>query len=85
MQVSDIIAKKPYLIWYTKDYSKLSDRVVLEAVLNYGDWEDVQSFIKIKGIEATSQLFFDLKKLKRSNFLPNIEAYFTRYFDKYSR
>ena len=40
MKASNIIKNKPYLIWYTKNYDSLSDESVIEAVINYGDWED---------------------------------------------
>ena len=49
MTVNSIIKNKPYLVWYVKDPDKLSEESVLEHVLNYGNWEDVQQFIKIKG------------------------------------
>ena len=48
MSVNDIIKNKPYLAWYVKDPARLSEESVLEHVLNYGNWDDVQQFIKIK-------------------------------------
>ena len=51
MKVNDIIKKKPYLIWSTKDYDSLSEESVVEAVLNYGDWNDFQTLITILGIK----------------------------------
>jgi len=55
--VSQIIIKKPYLAWYVKDVKKLFEESVLEHILNYGDWEDMQEFIKIKGKKETTTLF----------------------------
>ena len=48
MKVNAIIKNKPYLAWYVKEPEKLSEESVLEHVLNYGNWDDVQRFIKIK-------------------------------------
>jgi len=53
MTVNSIIKNKPSLAWYIKDPDKLSEESVLEHVLNYGNWEDVQQFIKIKGKNKT--------------------------------
>ena len=44
-KVQDIIKKKPYLAWYVRNVESLSDESVLEHVLNYGTWEQVQESI----------------------------------------
>ena len=82
MTVSDIIKKKPYLAWYIKNPENLSDQSVLEHVLNYGNWDDVQQFIKIKGKEKTAQLFKNTLTHKRTNFPKEIKSYFIRYFNQ---
>lgn len=82
MTVNSIIKNKPYLAWYVKDPDKLSEESVLEHVLNYGNWEDVQAFIKIKGFSETSRLFNKSLKNKRTNYHPAIKSYFHRYFNK---
>ena len=84
MTVQNYIKKKPYLLWYIKDYDQLSDSAVLEAVLNYGTWEDVQVVIKILGIKKASEIFQEKAKIKRSNFRPEIKNYFNLYFKKYA-
>ncbi len=83
MSVQFIIKNKPYLAWYVKNSEKLSDESVLEHVLNYGDWEDVQKFIKIKGIKETAKLFYRTLKKKRVNYSPQIRSYFKKYFKKH--
>lgn len=81
MSVNDIIKNKPYLAWYVKDPEKLSAESVLEHVLNYGNWEDVQLFIKVKGINETAKLFNKSLKNKRTNYQPAVQSYFSRYFN----
>lgn len=81
MSVNAIIKNKPYLAWYIKDPEKLSEESVLEHVLNYGNWEDVQQFIKIKGKKNTAELFNKTMLHKRSNYSPAIKSYFYRYFN----
>lgn len=81
MTVNGIIKNKPYLAWYVKDPDKLSEESVLEHVLNYGNWEDVQQFIKIKGLAETSKLFNKSLENRRTNYTPPIKSYFYRYFN----
>jgi len=82
MSVNDIIKNKPYLAWYIKDPEKLSEESVLEHVLNYGNWNDVQQFIKIKGLSASASLFNHSLTKKRTNYAPEIKSYFSRYFNR---
>ncbi|EKE14414.1 MAG: hypothetical protein ACD_12C00519G0004, partial [uncultured bacterium] len=79
--VNSIIKNKPYLAWYVKDPEKLSEESVLEHVLNYGNWEDVQLFIKLKGINETASIFNKSLTKKRTNYAPVIKSYFFRYFN----
>lgn len=83
MTVNSIIKNKPYLVWYVKDPDKLSEESVLEHVLNYGNWEDVQQFIKIKGREKTANLFNKTIAKKRNNYSFPIKSYFYRYFNNH--
>lgn len=68
------------MVWYVNDPGKLSDESVLEHVLNYGDWEDVQDYIKLKGMRETARIFRATRQKKRSNYRPEIADYFSRYF-----
>jgi len=81
MTVNSIIKNKPYLAWYIKDPEKLSEESVLEHVLNYGNWDDVQLFIKLKGINETASIFNKSLTKKRTNYAPVIKSYFFRYFN----
>ena len=81
MTVNSIIKKKPYLAWYIKDPEKLSEKSVLEHILNYGNWDDVQQFIKIKGKDKTTEVFKKTIANKRTNYSPVIQSYFSRYFN----
>jgi hypothetical protein len=83
MTVNSIIKNKPYLAWYVKDPEKLSEESVLEHVLNYGNWDDVQQFIKIKGKDESAALFKKTLTNKRTNYSPAIKSYFYRYFNNH--
>jgi len=84
MKLQDIIAKKPYLAWYVKDPKKLSDESVLEHVLNYGNWEDVQQYIQVKGLRETAHIFTQSLNHTRSNYLPEVKHYFRKYFTRHA-
>lgn len=86
MTINDFIKKRSYLIWYTKNFSNLSEASIVEAVLNYGDWEDVQGLIKILGIKKVAKIFREKSKpskMKRQNYRERAKNYFSLYFNKY--
>lgn len=85
MRAQDIIRKKPYLIWWVKDYDALDNEAVVEAVLNGGDWEDVQNLIKVLGMQKVSKIFHTQTHRKRCNYQPKVVDYFSRYFDYYAQ
>ncbi len=87
MTIAGLIKSKPYLLWYVKDKSKVSPEAVVEAVLNYGDWDDVQKLIKILGMKKTAEIFrkkSKKSKIGRTNYRPEIKNYFGLYFKKYA-
>lgn len=88
MTITDFIKKRKYLIWWVKDYDKLGAESIVEATLNYGDWNDVQTLIKILGIKKVARIFREKSKLSpigRQNYRPEIIHYFNLYFNKYAQ
>ena len=88
MTLQTFIKKRPYLVWSTKNYEGLDSASIVEAVLNYGDWRDVQEMIKILGIKKTARIFRKKSapdKFGRQNYRPEIKHYFQLYFDKYAK
>ena len=53
MDIHQFIKERPYLIWYVskENLGKLNDESIVEHVLNYGNWDDVQKMIEI--LEST--------------------------------
>lgn len=84
MTIHDFIKKRKYLIWYTKNYRGLTAEAIVEATLNYGDWDDVQKLISILGIKKTAAIFKKQAKQKRCNYEPEIKNYFQLYLKKYA-
>ncbi len=84
MTINSFIKKKPYLVWYTKNYDNLSEAAIVEAVLNYGDFSDVKKMIKILGMKKAAAIFREKSEQKRCNYDPKVKNYFNLYFNKYS-
>ena len=86
MTIQDFIKARKHLIWYVKDYDKLNAESIVEATLNYGDWDDVQTLIKILGMEKVAAIFREKSKpspMGRQNYRQEIIRYFSLYFNKY--
>ena len=64
------------MLWYVKDKGKVSAGVAVEAVLNYGDWSDVQKLMKIVGLKKVAGIFIKQSKQKRCNYNPRTKNYF---------
>ena len=84
MTIKDFIKKRPYLIWYTRNFDNLSVDSIVEAVLNYGSWDDFKKMIKILGLKKTASIFKKKSKQKRCNYRPEIKNYFQLYFQKHA-
>jgi len=82
MTIKQFIKKRPYLIWHVKDLDQISEESVVENVLTYGDFDDVQKMIKILKIKKTADIFGKQIKQKRDNYDPKIKNYFKLYFEK---
>lgn len=85
MSIESFMKKRSYLLWYTKDFKHLSEEAALEAVLNYGDFDDVKKFIAIVGIRRAAGMFRKQISRRRINYNPKILNYFDLYFHKYAR
>lgn len=85
MKAQDIIKRKPSLLWYTKNYDALSDEAVVEAVLQYGDWGDIQKLFSILGIRRTARIFRKQTTRRRCNYDEKVKHYFQLYFAHHAR
>ena len=84
MDIHQFIRERSYLIWYTQNYDGLDAPAILEATLNYGDWDDVQKLIAILGVQESARIFREYSRRSRSNYRREISNYFELYFNKYA-
>ncbi len=82
--INSFIKKRPHLVWSTKNYNDISEEAIVEAVLNYGNFDDFKKIIKILGIKRISKIFKEQIKKKRCNYRPEVKNYFRLYFNKYA-
>lgn len=86
MTIKEFIKKRKYLVWYVKDVTKLNNEAIVEAVLNYGNWDDVQKMIKILGIKEVARIFRAQTSPKRMriNYHPKTAHFFKLYFNRHA-
>lgn len=83
-EIQGFIAARKELVWYVKDPRALDDAAIVEAVLNYGNWSEVQELIRILGIEHVAAVFRTHAFRKRCNYHKKTKHYFNLYFNRYA-
>lgn len=83
--LKDIVLSNPSLIWYSNNTSNLSDESILEHVLNYGTWQQVQQILSTLGSQKTFDLYTKISNKPRTNLKPRVKHYFDLYFSHVSR
>lgn len=86
MTLEKFVKDRQFLFW-SVDPEKLhliNPEAVVETILNYGDWDDVQALIKILGIKEVAKIFRKQISNWRTNYDEKIIYYFKRYFNKYA-
>jgi hypothetical protein len=86
-ELHEFIKARKYLIWWVKDYDRLGPESIVEATLNYGNWDDVQTLIRILGMKEVAEIFrrkSKPSKVGRQNYRQDVKHYFTLYFNKHA-
>jgi len=84
MTIGDFVRKRKYLFWSTKNYDGLSKEAVVEAILNYGNMDDVRELISFLGVQEVAKIFHEQTNRSRINYRPEVKNYFQLYFQKYA-
>lgn len=84
MTIGDFVKQRKYLFWSTRNYDGLSKEAVVEAVLNYGDMNDVRELIALLGMQEVAKTFRGNTNRARVNYRPEVVNYFQLYFQKYA-
>lgn len=81
--LSKFMKTRKHLVWYVINPENLGVESIVEHTFNYGDWDDVQTLIKIIGIKKMAEIFRKQVNNWRSNYHPYDIYYFTLFFNKY--
>lgn len=84
MKRDEYIKKRKYLFWHVRYPEKVSDDVLVETILNYGDWDDVKLLFRLLGVRTAAGIFRKRSRNSRNNYDPEIKNYFIKYFQKYA-
>lgn len=79
------IKDNEHLFWYIKKDSlnNISDELLVESVLNYGDWKSVQKLFEILSIENVAKIFFKQIERRRTNYKRPTLNFFRIYFNEH--
>ena len=77
------VSRYQSLFWYM-DKSKLadiSDTVLIEFILNYGDLEAVKELFELLGKNKVASVFRQAIRSPRNNYFPQVANFFQLYFN----
>jgi hypothetical protein len=84
MTIHEFIKERRHLIWYVRDLKTVSTDAIVEAVLNYGDFDDVKEMIKILGIDTVADIFHEKINSKRCNYKPVTKRFYKQFFKRFA-
>jgi hypothetical protein len=84
MSKSDLIKNNQHLFWYfnKNELQNISDSVLIEFILNYGNMQSVKDVFNILGEETVAKEFSKAIQANRNNYFPQVKNYFHLYFKK---
>jgi len=88
-EIKSFIRKHSDLFWYIPEDKKehISQDVLVEFILNYGDMEAVKELFSILGIDVAAKHFYNsinLSERRKGNYHELTLNYFTLLFNRYA-
>ena len=83
--VKDFIREHAALFWYSPEdkAETVSDELLVETVLNYGDMDTVRELFKVMGTKQAATIFRRMTGRKQLNYFPEVWNFFNLYFNRY--
>ncbi|MDR2410083.1 MAG: hypothetical protein LBE13_18510 [Bacteroidales bacterium] len=86
--LKDFIREHAVLFWYSPEdkAETVSDELLVETILNYGDMDAVRKLFEVVGIKEVASIFFhSINKSERNknNYHELTLHYFTLLFNRY--
>ena len=84
--LKDFIHENAVLFWYSPEdkAETVSDELLVESILNYGDMDMVRKLFEIMGLQQTATVFRGMTGRKQMNYFPVIWNFFNLYFNRYA-
>ena len=88
-ELKKYIEDRQHLFWYSPALKSetVSDDLLVETILNYGDMDDVRKLFSIMGIKNVAKIFFDsinMSERRKGNYHELTLNYFTLLFNRYA-
>jgi hypothetical protein len=88
-EISKFIENRQYLFWYSPPPKSktVSDELLVEMVLNYGNMDDLRDLFSLMGIKDVAKIFFDSigkSERRKGNYHELTINYFTLLFNRYA-
>jgi len=88
-EVKEFIRKHSSLFWYIPEDKKeeISEDVLVEFILNYGDLEAVKELFSLYGIKKVGDIFFksiNLSERRKGNYHELTLNFFSILFNRYA-
>jgi hypothetical protein len=85
-EIKQFIIENESLFWYIpeKDKEQISHEVLVEFILNYGRWKSVKRLLDLLGVDYVADIFYKLTNRERQNLFPQVENFFSLYFERYA-
>ena len=88
-EIKKYIEDRHYLFWHSPvpKSESVSDELLVETVLNYGNLDDVRALFKVMNMQIVAEIFFNSinkSKRRKGNYHELTINYFTLFFNKYA-
>lgn len=88
--LKNFIRKHAVLFWYSPEdkAETVSDELLVETILNYGDMEAVRELFQVMGIKKAASIFFNTvnkSERNKNNYHELVLNYFTLLFNRYAQ
>jgi hypothetical protein len=88
-EIKSFIRAKSSLFWHIPEDKKedISQELLVETILNYGNIEDVKKLFTLLGIDTVAEIFFssiNMSDRRRGNFHELTINYFTHLFKRHA-
>jgi len=89
-ELKKFIRRHSSLFWYFPEDKKedISQDVLVEFILNYGDLEAVKELLSIMGIDSVAKTFFEsisISERRKGNYNELTLNFFSIFFSKYAQ